>query len=291
MNQHLIRRTARLAALGLLAAGTAAGAQTYRQAVAATNPIASFQLDAANVGSTNGLYTTSWQNVTTGGGAPLASVPGNIGAVFDGTGATSIVTTSLTGNTPGRGSINLWVKLASLASTAGRTFFLAGESEFANDFDFQLSQADRLSLCVGAGQCFEAGGVDASWVGQWHMVTAAYDGTINGGLDTQSIFIDGVLAATRLTELSDAAHTSAFTLGYSSVFGGRELAGTLDEVAVYNRALSAGEVAGLYAARLNGGGGTTPAVPEPSTWALMLLGFAAVGAMLRRPRRIPAVAG
>ncbi|QND75279.1 PEP-CTERM sorting domain-containing protein [Tardiphaga robiniae] len=32
----------------------------------------------------------------------------------------------------------------------------------------------------------------------------------------------------------------------------------------------------------------TPAVPEPSTWAMMILGFAAMGAMTYRRRKIAA---
>jgi hypothetical protein len=34
----------------------------------------------------------------------------------------------------------------------------------------------------------------------------------------------------------------------------------------------------------------TPGLPEPATWAMMLLGFGAVGLALRRRRRIPAIA-
>jgi hypothetical protein len=34
----------------------------------------------------------------------------------------------------------------------------------------------------------------------------------------------------------------------------------------------------------------TPAVPEPSTWAMLILGFAAVGFMAYRRRNAPAAA-
>jgi hypothetical protein len=35
-------------------------------------------------------------------------------------------------------------------------------------------------------------------------------------------------------------------------------------------------------------GQLTAAVPEPSTWAMMLLGFGTIGAMMRRSRRVKA---
>lgn len=38
---------------------------------------------------------------------------------------------------------------------------------------------------------------------------------------------------------------------------------------------------------LNQGTGFTSAIPEPSTWALMIIGFGGVGAMLRRKRTLP----
>lgn len=36
-----------------------------------------------------------------------------------------------------------------------------------------------------------------------------------------------------------------------------------------------------------GGGLPPPSVPEPSTWALMLLGFGATGFAMRRSRKVP----
>ena len=279
-----LRHTGWLMAMLATASASGASAQTYRQAVADTQPIASFELDTPNAPSSNGLYTTNWQNVTSGPGVPLTGITGNNSAFFDGTGSTSQITTSLAGSTPGRGSIIAWINAAMLPSEAGRIFYIAGESQFANDFDFQYDQQDKLSFCVGAGECL-VNQPTSNFVGDWHMVAAAYDGTRGGGLDTQSLYIDGLLVAGRAGDFSDAGHGNPFTIGYSSVFGGREFSGLIDEVSVYDRELNASEVAALYAARLTG---AASAVPETATWAMMIAGFGAIGGSLRQRRRATA---
>jgi hypothetical protein len=62
-------------------------------------------------------------------------------------------------------------------------------------------------------------------------------------------------------------------------FGGENSAGFVDYVRVYDTALSAGQVAALTPP-------VTGAVPEPSTWAMMLAGFAAIGFAMRRTRKL-----
>jgi hypothetical protein len=280
-------RTKLLLAAACLAGAAPAFAADYVTTVESTGPLAYWRLDGANQPSTNGTYTTTYTNVTTsaaGTGAPLAGDADNRAASFDGLGSDSNITTSLSGMIPGRGTINAWINLSTLASSTGRIFYIAGESTYANDFDFQLSPEDRLGFCVGVGggQCLQTGNVGAQLLGGWHMVTAAYDGTAGAGTDSQTIWIDGAVATTRSDiDLDGRDHANPFTIGYSSVFGNREFAGLIDEVAVWNRALSASEVATLYAARLDAGDGS-PTVPEPATWATMLLGFGLVGGRLRR---------
>jgi len=62
--------------------------------------------------------------------------------------------------------------------------------------------------------------------------------------------------------------------------GGREASdGFVDYVQIYNTALSGSDIAAL-----NGG------VPEPATWAMMILGLGGAGAALRRRRGQPALA-
>jgi hypothetical protein len=66
--------------------------------------------------------------------------------------------------------------------------------------------------------------------------------------------------------------------------GSEAAPGFLDYVRLYNEAISAADVKTLY------GGGSplrdfNTAVPEPATWAMLMLGFGATGATLRHRRR------
>jgi len=61
--------------------------------------------------------------------------------------------------------------------------------------------------------------------------------------------------------------------------------GFVDYIRTYDTALSAGAVAELYRA----GGDVGAAVPEPAAWAMMIVGFGGVGAVMRR-RRTPVLA-
>jgi len=88
--------------------------------------------------------------------------------------------------------------------------------------------------------------------GQWHQLVAVYAASVN-----TSIYVDGLL---------QSAHASAGGIGANlAPFGvGGGFRGLIDEVRVYDNALSADEVQALYR---NPGG----AVPEPSTMAVWSL--------------------
>ena len=81
---------------------------------------------------------------------------------------------------------------------------------------------------------------DAITLNGWHQLAATYDGA------TASLYVDGVLKKSAAAELM---HDEAvpLTIGKGSWFNGGYFTGLIDEVAVYGRALTAGEIAGLYA--------------------------------------------
>ncbi len=67
--------------------------------------------------------------------------------------------------------------------------------------------------------------------------------------------------------------------------GGEQSPGFVDYIRVYDTALTAGDVAGLTPP------GTMPgAVPEPTTWAMMLFGFGLIGYSVRSRRAVSVIA-
>ena len=260
-------------------------ATTYQQSVEAANPLAYFRLTNPAAGSTNGLYTTTYQgSVTTGTGAPLVSDPTNTGAVFDGvnSGNPGMISTSLSGNIPGAGTILAWINLAQLPSVAGNIQYIAGESQYGNDFDVQFEGNNVLRFYTGSGQNTAFTPDPTSLVGQWHLIAATYDGTL-GNNSFRNIYWDGAIGSTYTGSVNGAPKISPFTIGYSPLFGGREFFGSIDEVAVFGRALSASDIASIYASRLNGN--PVGQVPEPASWAMMIIGFGMIGAGLRVRQR------
>lgn len=84
--------------------------------------------------------------------------------------------------------------------------------------------------------------------GNWHQVVAVYDGT------EKAIYVDGFLDASASVTGFLSANQDPVTIGSQ---GGVRWLGDLDEIAVYDRGLSAAEVENLYRARTG-----TPGAPR-----------------------------
>ena len=229
----------------------------YISTVDGLAPLGYFRLEATSgTSEVNGYTYSSLANVTVQGGAPLAYITQatDNALSFDGS-SQAQVNTSLSGGITTAGTLLAWVNLSELPSTAGRLLYIMGESQVGNDFDFQFSSDNVLRFyTTNNGQNISYTPDPTTLVGQWHMVAATFDN--NAG--KRAIYMDGVQVATDSAG-SFANKTSAFTIGGSSVFTGRNFFGAIDEPAIWNSALSAQQIAQIYAIRSGSTYGSFPA--------------------------------
>lgn len=248
---------------GLPAARTRAQS-AYIDALLADGPLGYWQLDSNNATSLVGGYTTTYVNGATtsapGTGAPIG-YPGNAALSLDGNNTTpQYVTTGLSGGINGAGSIVAWVNLSELPSTAGAYFYIAGESQYSNDFDLQFENDNKLYFYTGAGENTSYTPDPSTLLNQWHQIVVTYNSTAG----FRDLYWDGSLVSSYTGSVNNASKSTQFTIGYSSVFGGRDFNGLIDDVAVFDSALDSAQIDQLYAA----------AIPEPPVNALLAIGIA-----------------
>lgn len=116
----------------------------------------------------------------------------------------------------------------------------------------RFNQQNRRSAFWGFDNDLDAIGTLAD--GAWHHLAFTLQGT------SATIYIDGAFDNSQTLSGLNTPGGTMFYLGDSSTFL-NAFTGRIDEVAVYDRALSGGEVATL-----------ATAVPEPATWLLTAIG-------------------
>jgi hypothetical protein len=214
----------------------------YRQVVLTTQPIAYFPLDSVSEGSIVNGYTTSFiggAKIVTGG--PIHDQSMDRSASLSG--KTQYVTTSLSGDIPGTGSMVAWVNLAALPGSTGHFFYVSGESQLSNDLDLQFEVDNAVHFYTGAGEQTSYAPPVSSLVGHWNMIAVTYQGGASGFRD---VYWDGALTAPFSGNVNAASKTTQFSMGESLFFTGRYFQGRIDDVAVWNRALTAGEIRRIY---------------------------------------------
>jgi hypothetical protein len=216
----------------------------YHEEVLADSPLLYLRFEepsgatCANSGSLGGNATaqgTYTRNVA-GGAAGLGVAITLNGATSDYVSYPHAASLSLTGDF----TYECWVKSA---YTAVRQCLM---SKGIGSYSIHLETDRRLLVIASTVAVLHQASGAVPNDGNWHHVVVTRVG------NTYTVYINGV-ATTDTSSQPIAATTSDFQIGRELTSGGsqRPLVGSIDEVAVYNTALSAGRIAAHYAARAN----------------------------------------
>jgi hypothetical protein len=191
--------------------------------------------DASGTSATDSSGNANTGTLTNGPTWGTGRVKGD--TVFDGVDdyADAGVFTDLTGNF----TVSTWVYINGTTSAVQDLVSKFGGTAATTNFLLEVNSSGTLvSFFVGDGNPSNAASATIS-LGQWYFVTGIWDGT------NTKIYLNGSFIANATTPLTpDVSGTHLFIGARSS--GLRFTNGSLDEVRIYNRALSDEEVGKLY---------------------------------------------
>ncbi|MDO8664873.1 MAG: LamG-like jellyroll fold domain-containing protein [Candidatus Liptonbacteria bacterium] len=213
---------------GILADGIASGTVGY------------WKLDES-AGTT--AYDFSGNNVTSTFGGSPSSTEGKIGNAFSFTtaGVDNVNLGNPSGiqfdvNTPF--SVAFWVKLPTNSSTVGFVRKSTGIHGLGW-YVWAWNSTNRLYFNINSSSTNL--GINSTMIitdNNWHHAVATYDGTSNRS--GMKLYVDGTINATGTASAAIGSMISTTPLTFSAAGGGG--AGLLDDIRIYNRALSATEV-------------------------------------------------
>jgi hypothetical protein len=175
---------------------------------------------------------------------------GKVGGAVDLSGGDQALSTANTTNPTGGITVMAWINPDDL-STRDRGI-LSKKDAFILEIESTGAEVSFTLLNGGASREFEPDAYSGNdiQVGVWTHVAATFDGT------TTSVYINGSAVGSETSTLSAVgSSTTPYSIGWTAQtnFGtNRYFDGRLDEVAVYNRALSAAEIQAQYNLGLSG---------------------------------------
>ncbi len=141
-------------------------------------------------------------------------------------------------------TISAWVNSDS-ASTGSAIKRIIGYADVAGSYDLDWDHnglgGTSFSIYNGASWFAAVTTLNAS---QWYHLVGVYNGT------SVKLYVDGVLVDQSETIDTINSADGSITIGADSI-GGSNFSGLVDDVAIFNRALSAAEIASLYDASEN----------------------------------------
>jgi hypothetical protein len=172
--------------------------------------------------------------------------PGQTGQAFSFDGSTGAV---LVPDSPAlalesAATMMAWVKLRQLSSATGHFMHVVGKSQSGNDLDLQVETDNRVHFYVGPGLSIAS--TTVLQTNAWYCVAALYR------TNQLQLYVNGVLEAAAEINYTRGQNPNPLTIGWNYVFPDRYFDGEIDEIVVYNRALSASELAAYFVKATSG---------------------------------------
>jgi hypothetical protein len=138
-------------------------------------------------------------------------------------------------------TIEAWVNFNQLPSVAKHIMEIASRSGGGTDLDLQTETDNRFKFFIGTGAPNVAISNTVVKTNKWYHIIGTYQANNN-----IKIYVNGVLEKTTLISITRNTNPNIFSIGQSGYWPGRFFNGTIDEVKIYNRALSAEEIEAEY---------------------------------------------
>lgn len=219
----------------------------YRAKVMATSGLVNYWRLGEAAGATTAVDETAANNGTYFGSPPGLGTPGahssmggNTALQFAGTQRVDVGSIDTFAGTAAF-SIELWVKRTAVLDNYDRLVSTDGGTPREGWLVFMDPAQAGTQYTIGferwqAGVSSSAHGSTRLSLNTWHHVVATYDGT------AMVVYVDGNREATSGSTRTISATARPLRLGAQGVTPGVSFRGAIDEVAVYNRALSGAEV-------------------------------------------------
>jgi fibronectin type 3 domain-containing protein len=188
---------------------------------------------------------------------PTRSASGRFGAAlsFDGTNDLVTVADSASLDLSSAMTLEAWLRPS---SGGWRTAILKERPGGLVYGLYGSTDNNRPSTEIQLGSATEVRGTSALPLNLWTHLAATYDGA------TMRLYVNGSQVATRNASGALQLSSGALRIGGNTVWGGEYFRGLIDEVRVYNRALTAGEIQTDMNAAVVSAGGDTEAPTAPA---------------------------
>ena len=140
-------------------------------------------------------------------------------------------------------TLSAWIRADNFSTYSWDNTIIDFHNDLMSGYGLRCGGSGILSFNLGNGiSWYEiTSSANALSTGEWYFVVGTYDGS------TQRIYINGTQVSFIARSLSIAANTTSdFYIGESDYYPGRRFDGRIDEVAVWNTALSASAITALY---------------------------------------------